>query len=252
MLSGIGPKTHLSEVGIECLNDLPGVGSTLKDHPLNILLYETKQSLEPDVRTVVLSFMRDDQLLLSEEAAELPQEEQRHLARPTVPTYEVAPSFNFPPGAPVSTPNLVFLNFGMTPQSTGTVRPASGSPADAPLCDPKFHTHPYDRKSAILRTCILLDLVKKGFGNYVKSPISAPLSQSDKDVNDWLENTTVSGLHMGCTVKMGPENDGLACVDSFFKVRGVDRLRVADLSVCPFLPSCHTDFCCLSCWVVGC
>ncbi len=38
---------------------------------------------------------------------------------------------------------------------------------------------------------------------------------------------------MASTVKMGTKDDQLACVDSEFKVRGVDGLLVADLSVMP-------------------
>jgi choline dehydrogenase-like flavoprotein len=32
MLSGIGPKDHLDQVGIQTAHDLPGVGSNLQDH----------------------------------------------------------------------------------------------------------------------------------------------------------------------------------------------------------------------------
>ena len=33
MLSGIGPKDHLKEVGIPVVHDSPGVGQNLQDHP---------------------------------------------------------------------------------------------------------------------------------------------------------------------------------------------------------------------------
>jgi choline dehydrogenase len=32
MLSGLGPKQHLEEVGIEVVKDIPGVGMNLQDH----------------------------------------------------------------------------------------------------------------------------------------------------------------------------------------------------------------------------
>jgi len=35
---------------------------------------------------------------------------------------------------------------------------------------------------------------------------------------------------------MGRAEDPLACVDSNFKVSGVQGLRIADLSVCPVIP----------------
>lgn len=33
MLSGVGPKEHLSEVGVDVVADVPGVGANLQDHP---------------------------------------------------------------------------------------------------------------------------------------------------------------------------------------------------------------------------
>jgi hypothetical protein len=42
--------------------------------------------------------------------------------------------------------------------------------------------------------------------------------------------------HANGTVKMGKRGELLACVDTDFKVIGVQGLRVADLSVCPFTP----------------
>ena len=40
MLSGIGPKNHLDEFGISIVQDLPGVGKHLRDHPSAFLLFE--------------------------------------------------------------------------------------------------------------------------------------------------------------------------------------------------------------------
>jgi choline dehydrogenase-like flavoprotein len=44
-----------------------------------------------------------------------------------------------------------------------------------------------------------------------------------------------SSWHMSSTVRMGASPD-TACVDSDFRVFGVNNLRVVDLSVCPFVP----------------
>ncbi len=47
MLSGVGPASHLSALGIHVVADLPGVGSNLKDHVVVDIGYmdKTKQSL---------------------------------------------------------------------------------------------------------------------------------------------------------------------------------------------------------------
>ena len=39
MLSGVGPKKHLKEQGVECLVDSPAVGSNLQDHPAVLSAY---------------------------------------------------------------------------------------------------------------------------------------------------------------------------------------------------------------------
>jgi len=45
----------------------------------------------------------------------------------------------------------------------------------------------------------------------------------------------LSVLH-GCgTVKMGREDDPMACVDTSFRLRGLAGLRVVDLSIAPVL-----------------
>lgn len=41
---------------------------------------------------------------------------------------------------------------------------------------------------------------------------------------------------MCSTVRMGRKDQPDACVDTDFKVRGIQGLRVADLSVLPLLP----------------
>ena len=45
-----------------------------------------------------------------------------------------------------------------------------------------------------------------------------------------------SSWHMCSTVRVGKDDDKGACVDTDFRVRGVENLRVVDLSVIPLCP----------------
>lgn len=45
---------------------------------------------------------------------------------------------------------------------------------------------------------------------------------------------------MSCTAKMGRADDASAVLTTDFKVKGLDGLRVADLSVTPLVPNAHT------------
>lgn len=42
MLSGVGPKNHLESHGIHCIENLPGVGQNLQDHPAAVVSFDVK------------------------------------------------------------------------------------------------------------------------------------------------------------------------------------------------------------------
>ncbi|KAL3422837.1 GMC oxidoreductase [Phlyctema vagabunda] len=67
-----------------------------------------------------------------------------------------------------------------------------------------------------------------------------PENESDEAIWSHICQNTFSSWHMSCTARMGID-DKSACVDSSFRVFGVDRLRIVDMSVCPFVPNNHTQ-----------
>ena len=62
-----------------------------------------------------------------------------------------------------------------------------------------------------------------------------PANNTDEAIWEHVRQNTGSSWHMSCTVKMGTDATN-ACVDSDFRVYGIEALRVVDLSVCPFVP----------------
>lgn len=69
--------------------------------------------------------------------------------------------------------------------------------------------------------------------------VDVPASNQDDDILAYWSSRAASTWHPSCTVKMGNNKDEKACVGSDFRVRGLQGLRVVDLSVLPFLLSCH-------------
>lgn len=53
---------------------------------------------------------------------------------------------------------------------------------------------------------------------------------------DYVRHNAVSMWHPCGTCKMGPVSEPSTCVDSAFRLLGVQGLRVVDMSVAPFLP----------------
>jgi choline dehydrogenase-like flavoprotein len=121
-------------------------------------------------------------------------------------------------------------------QSHGTVTLKSTNPNDAPIIDPKFATHPFDRK-------VLIDGIRQTT-RLLRAPVYAKNTievlgpdpeAADEAIWEHIRKHFGSSWHMSCTVKMGKSPKD-ACVDSNFKVFGLQGLRVCDMSVNPFVP----------------
>lgn len=121
------------------------------------------------------------------------------------------------------------------PQSYGTVTLASSNPLDHPIIDPRFLSHPFDRE-------VMIDGIRQAL-RLLRAPVYAADTvdvvgpdpdASDEVVWEHAKKFFGSSWHMSCSVKMGTSRED-ACVDSNFKVLGLEGLRVCDLSVCPFV-----------------
>src|SRR5207248_2582765 len=66
-----------------------------------------------------------------------------------------------------------------------------------------------------------------------------PDIQSDDELLDWVRNNAETTYHPVGTCKMG--SDPMAVVDDQLRVRGMERLRVADASIMPTLTSGNTN-----------
>ena len=187
-------------------------------------------------------FRPSEELRNSSEYKALSQDEHQHLSHPTVPTWEL--TTHGPPLNPDAKPDISYLSFlliGMLPQSQGTITLASADPKDPPVCDPNLFSHPFDRRNAIeaAREAYKV-LTSPELAEISESVFSVPKSMSDEDILDFTGSHVSSTWHMSCTAKMGKEGDDMAVVDTHFRVKGVKGLRVADMSITPFLPNCHT------------
>ncbi len=63
--------------------------------------------------------------------------------------------------------------------------------------------------------------------------------QSDDELLDWVRNNAETTYHPVGTCKMGA--DPMAVVDDQLRVRGIERLRIADASIMPTLTSGNTN-----------
>jgi len=192
-----------------------------------------------------MGYFRNDSLFSHDSYKALSQTEQEYLAKPTIPLWEIvtmAPCLN--PAADPSKTILTILYFLHGVQSKGSIELASANWKDAPLCDPNFLASPFDKANALASARKLLGFVDaKGIKEHVVEPFNVPAGDSDDEIMAWCRDFGVATWHPSCTAKMGRagEQEYGACVDKDFRVYGTQGLRVADMSVTPFMFSCHTQ-----------
>jgi choline dehydrogenase-like flavoprotein len=173
------------------------------------------------------------------------EQTKSYLQRPTVPSFEFA--FNgptLPPGYPFGENETSFCLGAilMHPESRGSVTLKSTNPLDAPIIDPNFVSHPFERLA-------LIDGVREARRLFTETAlkqhwiqrIAAPEDDTDEAIWNFIKEGLVSIWHASSTVSMGKADDPMACVDADLKLRGLQNLRVADMSVCPLLISGHTQ-----------
>jgi len=96
LLSGIGPREELQKHDIPIQHELPMVGKNLRDHcfsSVGVVVRDGPEFNEEDVPPLCpspMAFLKSPSAMSSPEYSHLPQEVQRHMERPTVPSFEIA------------------------------------------------------------------------------------------------------------------------------------------------------------------
>ncbi|KAI8630021.1 hypothetical protein F5Y19DRAFT_464297 [Xylariaceae sp. FL1651] len=252
MLSGIGPEDHLNELRIPVAYANKHVGQNLRDHYHVQMHFSVREDAttclydSPPTGGSIMGFFKHDKALASSEFQTLPKSEKNRLSYATVPTWEIhhfGPSVR--PGLEHMGPTSMINLFVLNSQGLGEVKLRSADRTAPPLVCPRFLEHPWDKRIAIesTRECLrIMDHIASSKSRDPSAKHVCPKSDSEEDILEFWRENLASSWHMTGTCKIGrtQEEDG-ACLDTDLRVYGVGGLRVADLSVLPFLPSVHTQ-----------
>ncbi|CAD6958857.1 unnamed protein product [Tilletia laevis] len=242
LLSGIGPRAELEQLGVEVLVDVPGVGENLQDHPESIIMWET-----PDTPTETV--MSSDAGLFLRILPRAGESGSEHL--PTEPTSHPGPDlmahiyqvpwaehtgrlgFDVPAHAICMTPNIT------RSQGRGKLSLQSADGQDKPLLDFRYFEDEqgYDAHILVEGIKIARKIAKEPcFARHLLREVApGPKIQSDADLSAYARSVAHTVYHPCGTCKMGtPTTDPLAVVDERdMRVRGCANLRVMDASVFP-------------------
>ena len=225
MLSGIGEADHLRSMGIPVAHHLPGVGKNLRDHPQVALIWKTKSDfqqyeLAPRLQmglryTAQGSELRNDMYVLpisfvTEEGYYYPSESE-----------------------PLGIGMVPHLNLAL---GSGQIGLTSADPHIQPQLDYNYLREPSDRQRLreAVRICVEL-AEREEYSKIIEERVGPTDSdlRSDSTLDQWMMRRVITSHHIAGTCKMGPTDDSMAVVDQYGKVRGIERLRVADASIMP-------------------
>jgi choline dehydrogenase len=119
------------------------------------------------------------------------------------------------------------------PESRGTLTLRSSDPLAPPLINTNYLAEARDRDAARRSIRMAREVFnQKAYAPYRgREVFPGPDCVSDADLDAYLRRTVEVNMEAVGSCKMG--NDSSSVVDSYLKVRGVDRLRVVDASVMP-------------------
>lgn len=264
-LSGIGPAEELEKFDIPVIVDLPGVGTNLQDH------YEiTVQGNTPENFTsfdgCTFSLYTDEDPCLDRwnapvlgdhgiysssglAAAMFFKSSAAELDNFDIFAFGGPVNFRgyFPKYAVNATINHDFFSWAILkahPRNTaGEVVLRSADPLDVPkITFNYFDTGSGDSSLDLQALYEAVELTRNAFASQsvnITETLPGADVTSEEDIKTYVKNTAW-GHHASSTCPIGADDDDMAVLDSSFRVRGVDGLRVVDASVYPRIPGTFT------------
>jgi choline dehydrogenase len=253
MLSGLGPAGHLSGHGIPVQADLPGVGQNLMDHHEVPVVAATTGSYGyygmdrgwPMLRAGLQYLMFGTGPVTSngcESCAFINPLEPG--GDPTLQFYCVPTVYLDRDVMGVAPVNGVTLNSCLLqPRARGTVQLASANPADMPLINSNYLGDPEDIRQEMAGLRFAREVLATApMDRHIKAEIfPGPKVTSDADLLTHCKRTVKTNYHPCGTCRMGTDDDLLAVLTPDLRVKGVDGLRVFDVSMMPRIPSGNTN-----------
>jgi len=279
MLSGLGPKEHLDEIGVPVRRDIPGVGQNLQDHIFSILPVVKKDSrsryglsslqlYNPINLLRVVLFGKGP--FTDNGVGFMAMVKSSTGTRPEIQIHTYAFNFDYDFGASHGIKKRLGFNdtyhkklFSkysgretatlaptlLHPRSRGYVELRSKDPMEPPLIQPNYLSAKEDVDILIegMRFAHNMTLSEtfREFGIERFEPevthCGAHEAYSDGYWECVIRHFTFTIYHPAGTCKMGVDGDEMAVVDPQLRVRGIRGLRVVDNSIMPTIVGGNTN-----------
>jgi choline dehydrogenase len=254
LLSGIGPEEQLRHHGIAVVENLPGVGENLQEHPGVHLVDEvTAHTLNDDSRglagikqVLALAIARTGALTTGIGHAQAFLKSREGLPAPNLQlafsafAFDVTDKGNLVLRRESSVSTFVAL---MRPQSRGRIGLRSADPNASPLIEHLLLGDEDDVEQLIDGLEIARRIMAQpAIAPHVRSEVRPGEALAARDqLGFYVRAATIPMFHPVGTAKMGAVDDPNAVVGPDCRVRGVAGLWVADASIMPTIPQGNTN-----------
>jgi choline dehydrogenase len=244
-LSGIGNATELSALGIDVVEDLPGVGENLQDHLEVYVQHASREpvSLNPALKWRNRPLIGLKWLLARKGPAATNHFEGGGFARSNDEVAYPNLMFHFLPlavrydGSQPTAGHGYQVHIGpMYSDARGSVRIRSKDPREHPALRFNYLSTEQDRREWVEAIRVARDILRQpAFDEFDDGELSpGPEVETDEEILEWVAKDAETAYHPSCTAKMG--TDDMSVVDpATMRVHGVDGLRVVDASVFPYV-----------------
>lgn len=252
MLSGIGPAEELAAHGIDVLQHTPGVGQNLIDHPeVPMTAFANgphgyyKQGEGWRMLRNGLQFKLFGSGPVTSAGVEAgafvnPQDPD---GTPTIQAFCVPIVY-----LDRDTLDAVEDDYGVTittvvvkPKSRGEVRLRSANPSDMPKVSPNLLKHKDDMDEMIKGQRFFRRAFQtEPLAGRIRD-IVIPTADDDETLRAHCKRFVKTNYHPAGSARMGPEGDPMAVLDARMRVRGVEGLRVCDMSAVPDINAGNTN-----------
>ena len=255
MHSGIGDEYQLKKFDIEIKAKLPGVGKNLQDHHEVPFITRAKPGYGYYKQDKGLRMIKNGiQYLLFKSGPVtsngvdcctfLNPENLKDNKNPKIKLYCVQIMYSDRDTKGIKPDHGVTLTSCiMNPKSRGEVTINSSNPKDLPNINPNFLSHQDDINT-------LLESVKLSRKVINTKPLSDIIIEEvlpgknitdDNSLINYCKKMVKTNWHPVGTCKMGKEEDEMSVLNSNLQVKGIDNLRVFDVSMMPNIIAANTN-----------
>ncbi|MDE0171746.1 MAG: choline dehydrogenase [bacterium] len=242
MLSGLGPRKHLEELGVGVVNDLPGVGRNLQDHLEVYIQYASKLpvSLQPQLAAWRKPLIGLQWLLRRGpgtsnhfEGGAFVRSNDR-VAYPNLMLHFLPIAIRYDGSVPAGGHGYQVHVGPMYSDVRGSIFLKSTDPYDKPGLRFNYLSTSADRQDWVEAVRFVRYLLNQpAFDDYNGGELSpGPEVSTDEEILAWVARDAETALHPCGTARMG--TDTMSVVDpGSLRVHGMEGLRVVDASVMP-------------------